>query len=142
MEIKSYHGAGQLNFTMTKEEIRQALGESPEIFMKGGDSPAEQYVKSGLLIYYKEDNETVEAIEFTSSSSPVFQGVKYLNMKGRKAINSLKSLDPDLFEQSDGVISIKLGISLWIPYRKVESLLIFAEKGYYDEYFQLLEEIE
>jgi hypothetical protein len=62
-------------------------------------------------------------------------------MPSKKAKKILNELDDEIIEISDTFISKKLGISLYIPYNKVETVMIY-EKGYYDEMLVLLAEMD
>lgn len=141
MEIIPYVSAGLLKLNMKKREIQSIIDESPEAFTKWEEEPAEHYVQSGIIVYYNEDGETSNAFEFVQNSNPTLNGVNYLTKKYATAKSLLRELDNEIVEDEDTIITFKYGISLYILNDKVESLLVF-EEGYYDEYFELLKELE
>jgi hypothetical protein len=62
-------------------------------------------------------------------------------MKADVALRRLKELDSKAFEVGDTYISCNIVISLYMPYQKVETLLVF-EEGCYNEVFEVLAEME
>ncbi|MCA1055198.1 hypothetical protein LCM10_09380 [Rossellomorea aquimaris] len=64
-----------------------------------------------------------------------------MGMKSNEAKRVLKELDPKVMDVADTYISCELGISLFITYNRVETVLVF-ERGYYDEIFELLAEMD
>ncbi len=139
MEISPYLSVGLLKLNMNKKDVQKAINEEPITFVKG-EEPAEHYVKSGILVYYNEDGETSNAYEFLQNAHPTLNGINFLNMNYKTAKKVLENLDNNLFEDEDTIISFKYGLSLYIPNNKVESLLVF-EEGYYNEYFNLIAEL-
>jgi hypothetical protein len=142
MKIVPYTSVGPLKLHMTTEEISAQLGEDPKRLRKHEDDEMlfDHYVKAGILVYYKGDGRS-EAIELTDESNPEIEGIHFMNMPSKKAKKILNELDDDIIEISDTWISKSLGISLYIPYNKVETVMIY-EKGYYDEMLVLLAEMD
>jgi hypothetical protein len=142
VKIIPYTSVGFLKLQMTSEEISAVLKEEPKRFRKHDDdvSLSDHYKKTGVLVYYN-DHGTCNAIELVEGATPEINGIRFLNMPAKKAKKTLKELDPYINDISDTFISNSLGISLYIPYNKVESVLVF-EKGYYNELLQILKEMD
>jgi hypothetical protein len=140
MKIKPYSSVGTLSLNMKKEDVQSQLNESPRFFINDDDVPTEYYEKSGILVYYSDDHVS-KAYEFVDNANPEIDGVRFLKMESSDAIRTLEQLDSSVIEVADTFISEKLGISLYMLNNKVETLLVF-EKGYYDEMFELLADLE
>jgi hypothetical protein len=141
MEIVPYRSVGSLKLHMTSEEISTQLKEDPKRFRKHDEEMlSDHYVKAGILVYYRTDGRC-DSIELTDDKDPVIDGIHFMKMPAKKAKKLLLELDEEMIDLEDMAISRKLGISLYIPYNKVETVMIF-EKGYYDEMLKLLEEMD
>ncbi|ARI75683.1 hypothetical protein [Halobacillus mangrovi] len=140
MEITPYRSAGRLLLNMTKDEVQSQLKEKPK-YVIDDDGPTEHYTKAGLLVHYSPDGNRSRVFEFVDHSKPEINGIRFLHMKAKQAQKVLKKIDRSVTEVADTYISEKLGISLYMLNDRVETLLVF-EKGYYDEMFRLLEELE
>ncbi|WLR47985.1 hypothetical protein LC065_01435 [Halobacillus litoralis] len=142
MEIIPYLSAGSLVLNMKKEAVRKVMNEPPQEFVRNADHPtADHYVKSGVFAYYKEDEETINAYEFTAPAEVTYKGISFLIMKERKARKLFTKLDPDFIDLDETIISLQHGISLFFMGNRVETVLIF-ERNYYDELFEELKKLD
>jgi hypothetical protein len=141
MKIIPYTSVGSLKLQMTSEEISAQLNEEPRRFKhEEEETLSDHYKKADVHVHYNH-NGTCTAIELVDEATPEINGIRFLNMPAKKAKKILNELDDHIIEISDTFISNSLGISLYIPYEKVETVLVF-EKGYYDELLQLLKEMD
>ncbi|SDO28163.1 hypothetical protein [Halobacillus aidingensis] len=142
MEIIPYTSAGPLRINMRKEEVREVMNEPPIEFVRDEDEPtSDHFVKSGVFSYYKEDEETNNAYEFTAPAEVTCKGISFLNMRERKAKKLFKKLDPDFVDFEETFISLEHGISLFFMDHKVETVLVF-ERNYYDDLFEELKKLD
>lgn len=136
--IVSYKGAGVIEFGMTREQVRKLLGG--DFYSKKrttmDDLPYDRFESLGIFVYYKLPGE-VEAIEFISPASPVFDNQNLLALSYNDFKKFLIAKDPNLEIEIDSLTSYSLGIGAYTPDADedpswpVESVIVF-EKGYYD----------
>ena len=134
--ITPHVGAGPVNFGMTIEQVRRALGARFTSFLKDTTSelPSDAFENEGVYVYYKSPG-VCEAIELAKPASAVLGNAELFGPYDsvRHFIEMLAQIEED----GAGLVASELGISLYAPHAKkdahlpVESVFIF-EEGYYD----------
>jgi hypothetical protein len=142
MKIIPYTSVGSLKLNATSRQISSELNEEPDRFQKNLEDTtlSDHYKKSGVLVYYKENGQC-DSIELTEGTEPEINGIHFLNMTKKKAKKAIFELDAQTIDLDDTFISKKLGVSLYLPYNKVETVMVF-ERGYYDELLELLKQMD
>ena len=133
-EIKTYIGLGDIQFGNTRQDNRNIIKGNVEEFIKfKGKPPIDIYKKHGIYLFYKEDG-FCEAIEIYKPGKVFFNNVNLLEMTFEGVTEFLKNFDSNLYAESDGFTSVKLGIGGYCPNPDksalIESIICF-EKGYY-----------
>lgn len=135
--IKSFTGAGPIEFGMTIEQVRNVMGDDFVSFKRtpAADIPNHHYRSLGLIINYRLPG-VVKAIEFASPADPEFDDIHLLAISYNELKKLLIARDPDLEIEIDGLTSHKLGIGAYAPHAAdepnspVEAIIVF-EKDYY-----------
>jgi hypothetical protein len=130
-------GVGTINLGMSREEVREAAGAAYTPFkrLKSDETPGDAF-EGGVLVYYKPPG-ICEAVEVGEPATPTFLERTVLGRPFGEVRGWLEGLDRDLVLDGDGLVSRKLGVSLYAPDVAgnpdvpVQSVLVF-EEGYYE----------
>jgi hypothetical protein len=136
--IRPYDGVGPINFGMSMQETRAAVGTPFESFKKTpiAELPTDAFDSVGVHVYYKKPG-ICEAVEMASPAEPIFQDRPLLGRPFAELRNWFKTIDPRIEVDAAGLTSHEFGIALYAPSAEdepqlpVEGVLVFA-KGYYD----------
>ncbi|HLP69245.1 MAG TPA: hypothetical protein VK181_17145 [Rhizobium sp.] len=88
-------------------------------------------------MYYDNADGVVDAVEFAAPAKPTLDGVMLLGMSFTDLLEKIGQADPDVAIESDGFMSLRLGIGGWAPAAEdrpddpADSLIVFA-RSYYD----------
>ena len=134
-DIENIRRVGPISIGMTKAQVHEQLGDDCKSFRRTPEMevPCDYYENEGVFVYYKSGG-FVEAVEIASPSEARIDGRNLLSMKLPEAHRFLKSLDDDLVCETDGAISVAIGIAIYTSgdsNSTVESAIVF-EDGYYD----------
>ena len=117
---------GEVEFGMSREEVRTLLGKATEFYKFEDDSNTTD--DFGFChVFYDQDNKC-EAIEIFSEAEVFCNGTLIFPtdfITAQKAIS-------DLEEDDEGLISYSQSIGIYAPDGEMESIL-FGKTGYYDE---------
>lgn len=135
--IKPGEGVGPVEFGMSPEEARYALGEGWVSFKRTpvSEYPCDYFESLGVFVYYTASAQ-VEAVEFTDSAEVMYEGVNLLQMPFDKLKDLLQKKERGLEVEVDGITAYDLGIGVYAPLAAEEpatkstSIIVF-EKGYY-----------
>jgi hypothetical protein len=96
-EIRSFIGAGPIQFGMTLDEVRQLSLGPMRSFKRVPSEPltSDQFINIGVIVSYKLPG-VVEAIGFSRPSIPVYDGVKLFDETPDRLKVLLASKDPNL----------------------------------------------
>ena len=131
-------GCGDIQFGMTRTEVRKALPFPFKPFRKSLNSTIETdaYFKMTVHICYSSEY-LVEAIEFNTGSNPVFNGKIIMGVPLRDVVQFLQGSENKIDVSDDGFIDLTHGISGYAPGSSkdsgksiIQSVLVF-KKGYY-----------
>ncbi|MER8885155.1 hypothetical protein NKH84_23040 [Mesorhizobium sp. M0902] len=136
-KIIPFTGAGEIEFGMSPNQIRRRLGTNFRTFKRSirDTFPCDYFENIGVFCYYSKSGK-LNAVEFTSPAAPSLNGVRFLGTGFEIAKRALISLGQEIEEEIDGAIALSLGVSIYAPLAKedsmapVETVLIF-QKGYY-----------
>jgi hypothetical protein len=137
--IHAYVGVGPIRFGMKPSEVRAILGVQFESFRRSPTTihPCDFFAKLGCFVYYDDTSGRVEAVEFAEPAQPTLNGVNLLGLGFTDLIEQIKKTDPEVTVESDGFISLSLGVGGWAPAAEDEpeappqSVIVFV-RGYYD----------
>ena len=130
-------GAGLINFSMKREEVRKFLSEyEPREFWRNSYSEAatDGYDEIGINVYYDSTDKTI-ALEFYEPAQVIFNGIELSKLPAFEAYKLMASLDKDIVIDENGLNSFKFGIGFYVPFYEedymlpVESIILFTE-GY------------
>lgn len=138
LAILSYEGVGPIKFGMTQAEVRQAVSEAFETFLKSETSemPTDFFSGIGVFVYYKSPGRC-EAVEMAAPASPTFRGTSLIGRPFSDVLTTIIRADPEAKLHSSGLKSLALGLGIYAPGGEeepdtiVEGVIAF-EKGYYD----------
>jgi hypothetical protein len=134
LNISPYIGAGPLRLGMTREQVRIAMSSAVREFSKSFTShcKTDDFQDWNLHVFYK-DEYVCNAIELFRGSNPFLHGISLLSTNYSSLLAEFRRRDPDLEIDASGLISRKLGVSLYAPQLEAppESVMVF-ERGYYD----------
>lgn len=136
-EVKPYSSVGECTFGMTRNEIKEILGE-PISTTKYGFPVSDGFLDNYGFYYLLSDNKSVfEAIEIF----PIYVDDVIILMYGdakielstniEKTLGEFKKITDDMTEDEDGYSSEKLGVGIFCPDGEVENA-IFYRKYYYE----------
>lgn len=136
-EIKPHEGVDSLRFGMQIDELRRGLGGNFKSFKKTPSSafPCDYFTDVEVFAYYKIPG-MLEALEFAEPANPLLNGARLVGVSASQVMKLLEAIDQSLEIDSDGIISHRLGISVYAPgwnkdaSQVVESVLVF-EDGYF-----------
>lgn len=138
LDIISNAGAGPIRFGMTRDDVRQTIGQPYQSFLKTPTSNllTDAFVSNSVQVFYKKPG-LCEAIEVSAPSQANMNGTGLVGLPYTAAKAFLQALDSNLEEDEAGAISYAVGVAVYAPSHKkqpslpVEAVLIF-EQGYYD----------
>lgn len=120
-EIHPLQGANSVEFGMVPSQVRKHMGPNFVLFKRGGSledddgkHPSDYYENEGAFFYYDTQG-NLEAIEFTDAAEVVVGGINFFDFLMRDAVIALQKIDPATLIQSDGAVSVRLGVALWTP---------------------------
>jgi hypothetical protein len=128
--IDPYVGAGPILLGMSREQVRNALGNNYREFKKSQESEMPTDAFEWCHVYYKKSG-ICEAIEFFRPANPVLFGRVLIDKPINEVIKYFQEMDEKIIIDGDGFTSNKLGIGIYAPYETVEGVIVF-EKGYYE----------
>ncbi|GAB3913236.1 hypothetical protein GCM10028826_25590 [Mucilaginibacter boryungensis] len=138
MKIVPFQSVGDLNFTDTRQMLRDKINQD---YQSGADDFEgikeyyDFYPQRDMLIYF-DANDRVNAFEFFSPE-PEFRDIDMLAETYTKLIELFTVFDMELIADDSGFDSPTFGITVHAPYEDSkddmpESVLVYRE-GYYDE---------
>jgi hypothetical protein len=136
MQFVPYKSLGEIQLGMHQRDIRYRLASAYEHFMKAGITPADNFADMGIIVYY-DTRKRCEGIEAYTPATVEYGGVELLGVRYSSVRQWLVGQDTATEENKDGVISEKLGLSLYVPGlcqdkdAQIEGFMAFRE-GYYD----------
>ncbi len=124
---------------MTREEVHRLLGPPQRQFRRGSEKYlTDFYTDVGVFVYYGDDDELVEAIEFCDPASVMLQGRDLMAMPYTEVEAWLKRHDSSVVFDGDGITCEALGVGVYAPSALEspqdlpEGVIVFP-KGYYEE---------
>lgn len=137
-EIKSFMSAGPVQFGMSREQVRTAIGGKYDTFKRTGndDTDTDDFSKLGVQVEYDADGNCI-AVIMSAPSDPVFRERRVLHGSYAETKKWLLSLDEDSEVEEDGTTSYELGIGIYADIKPgdkkapTEAVIAFS-KGYYD----------
>jgi hypothetical protein len=93
-EITPHKGADNIEFNMSRDEVRKRIGGAFRSFKRWQDDEplVDNYHDIGLFCYY-DAADRLEALEFVSPARPAVAGVKLLGLSFKEAFDELRALD-------------------------------------------------
>ena len=134
-EIHNHEGVGPVRFGMTASELREVLGSEFESGKRGED-PYDLYFGSACFVYYDKSGK-VDAVEFTEPGYVTIGGVDLLSLSFAEMLEVIRSEDPDVKVDIEGLQSLNLGIGSYAPDGKdkpespAETVIVFR-RGLYE----------
>ena len=117
-----------VTFGETRDKVRVKFGQAYKEFKKSRFSKNTADAYEFFHVYYT-DNDLFEALEVFPEAKLKTKDGFVLNEYSQSLV-WLKSLDSETEVNNDGATSYELGISIYAPDEKIESIII-AEKDYY-----------
>lgn len=137
MVILPRDGIGPVKLGMSRARVRTELAMPAQTFFRyGSDIEADYFVALGIQVDYDKDG-ICNFITALAGAKPTFRGRAIVGMPFEGCRKWYELLDSDLEVDEAGLVSRKLGISVYAPGAMkapsdpVESVSVFAE-GYYD----------
>jgi hypothetical protein len=127
-QLNPHIGADPLMFGMSRDVVRAILSSS-ELLTKSAEPENDFYIDEGLILGYDESDE-LEYIEFTLPSSVGFSNVNYFDDELSVILEKMNMIIPGVKFEDGGYNYKPLGIAIYSPLGKVESVSIYRE-GYY-----------
>lgn len=138
-DITPHVGVGPLKLGMTRDDVRTTLGSEVTTFGESdGGMPIDAFNDLGVHAHYRPPG-ILEAIQLWGPASPTLDGQPLLKRPFREIRDWVRSQDPDVEIEDDGLTSKKLGIASYAPSAKKsprtppEGVFVF-EPGYYEKY--------
>ena len=127
--IKSQKSLNGVKFEEMRDNVRKAFGNDYREMKKTPISKNTMDAYKEFHIFYTPDNR-MEAIEIFPENRIIIDDEE-MPMEYNDAKTWIKRLDTCATETNDGITSLSLGISLYAPDGKTESILV-AKKQYFD----------
>jgi hypothetical protein len=123
---------------MTAEDIRSTLSCPYKEFRRGSDAKTitDAFDSLGVFICYNVEKKCT-AIEMAGPARPIYAGNDLLNNSFSNVFEILRSFDPAVIPNNDGLRSYALGIALYVPgcfksrLPRIEGVMAFR-RGYYE----------
>jgi hypothetical protein len=135
--VKPREGIGLIKIGMSRQQTRAKLAVPVQTFLRyQSEIEVDYFVPLGVQVDY-DRNGLCNFITALAAAKPTFQGRFIVGMPFADCRAWFEQLDSDLAVDDTGLISKKLGISIYAsgamknPSDPVEAVSVFAE-GYYD----------
>jgi hypothetical protein len=136
--IRPYEGVGPVDFGMTRQEVRQAVGSTVETFYRTQESilPTDAFDAVHMHVHYRPPD-VCDLVYVFPPALVLFQGERLLNRPYAEIRAFFLEIDPDIELDGDGFTSHKFGTGIYssladyAPQEPVEGVAVF-ERGYYD----------
>jgi hypothetical protein len=152
-QIVSNISIGPVRFGMTRADVRTAIGVKANPFKKTADSESltDAFTLGGtrvageaaranadhVHVYYDAaDRCALVEVSAAGLGGPELDGRGFVNRPYERALAWVRDRDPDVVIDTAGLRSAALGIALYAPADKVESVAAFAA-SYWAHYAQL-----
>jgi hypothetical protein len=101
---------------MSRTEVRRILGSKFREFKKTPASlnSTDDFIELAIHVFYEADN-TCKGVEMFPPSNPLLGGEALLARSFRDVAALIQSLDDSVEMNSTGLLSRRLGLSLWAP---------------------------
>jgi hypothetical protein len=129
---------GPIRFGITRAEVKKVVGSVPKPFKKTPDSAvltdAFKLGSHGVHVFYNADDrcELVEVF-CPGPHGPELEGRGFLNRPFDRALAWARERDPELLTDNSGFYSGEMGIAVYAPSGRIESLSAFTE-SYFEKY--------
>ncbi len=142
MKIIGYQSIGDFVLGKTRDELHQDMGPPEDSFMKNENDkmPTDVFCDGSVQVAYQPPAPgRVEFIEVYPPNDPLLDGHHLMERPFREVLTLVKAIDPDVEVDETGLISKKLGISIYAPGQhkdpdtEVEAVAVFR-KGLYESY--------
>lgn len=127
--VKSQKSVNGVNFGETRQAVRKVFGDEFREVKKSPVSPNTMDAYKECHIFYTADNH-LEAIEIFPENTIIIDN-KQFSTEYDIAKVWIKDNDPSAIEADDGITSQRLGLNIYAPNGKIESIL-FATREYFD----------
>ena len=124
--VEAVKSVDNVAFGATRKEVRTHLGDEYREMRKSKYSKNTMDAYDICHAYYTPEN-TLEAIEIFPEATVIFNG-QPIPTEYEAAVQWLKSLTSDVQIDEDGAMSVKLGLSLYAPDGKIESIMVADDK--------------
>jgi len=129
LDFSPYNGAGKIKLNTARDEVRKTLGAFKE-FKKTKFSKNTTDDFSFCHVFYNEQNK-VNAVEFFDTTELLYKGKNLFSFQFSEIKSFLKNNSTDFQEDSSGLRSDDIGLSVYSPEKKgIETILIYTQ-GYY-----------
>lgn len=127
-KYEPYKKVGLLEFGMSREQVRKIMGEYKE-FRKSKFSKNSTDDFGDCHAFYTQNN-TLQAVEVFNDAKLEMGNYNIFDFDYDKLESFFLGFDNNLELSNDSMISKALGLSVYAPNKKIESILVFQE-GYY-----------
>ena len=136
-EIHLNEGAGPINFGMTVDEVRHALGPPDAVFRKSRLSAfaTDDFTRLGFHVYYSPKG-VCNAVEFFPPGNPVLGDHSFIGKPFSKVRDILLTLDPEAKSDDAGMECRSIGVGVYAPHATkspddpVEGVIVFGKDHY------------
>ncbi len=129
-QLRSHVGADPLLFGMSRAGVRAILTGS-DLLTKSTEPENDFYPREGLILGYDENDE-LEYIEFTPPASVSYSDVEFFKDEFSVVLKKMDKKVPGINFEDGGYNFESLGIAIYSPIGKVESVSLYRT-GYYDD---------
>ena len=127
-KLEPHRGANPLVFGQNRNEVRRLLGNL--VFTTKRNEPENDfYPKEGLILGYDKKDE-LEFFEIISPSSAELQDVLFFELNLPDLLEKMRSLGFSSSYEDGGYNFIAMGLALYCPREKLESVSLYRD-GYY-----------
>lgn len=144
MTIDPHKGVDSIVFGMTRSEVAQILGETPQRGRRNQYDAADYdlFLRRGFFVYYDADD-LCQVVEFTRNARISYDEYELFAHPAHEVRAWAQSRDQNL-DDKDGFVSTELGLSMYAPSidepdlddeeraEPAQSFLVFRP-GYYEE---------
>ncbi|PVZ69575.1 hypothetical protein [Pelagibaculum spongiae] len=129
LTLEAKKGAPPFFLGAKRDDIKQLL--LPAIATTHLMEPENDFYEGEGLILGYDSNENLEYIEILKPNLVEFESLKLFSLSAERIISALKELGHEAPYNDGGYIFKSIGIALYCPMEKIESVSIFQD-GYYD----------